>query len=180
MEIFYFKHISCYCNALNANTDDFQSSFHLFIFRNTINRTRSKCSDVLVQIRAGTNGIVSESLWFQREVCAILRQPSRCVRFRFRWFIFFRFGSYVGRLRQNKGPFHTYPVLFENGDFFFSGLASFSHVFGENGHQKRSFQKQSLERRFLKTLATHLRLDGRKRRNTTSFTSFTTSITRVL
>ena len=64
--------------------------------------------------------------------------------------------------------------------FFFSGLASFSHVFGENGHQKRRFQKQSLERRFLKTLATHLRLDGRKRRNTTSFTSFTTSITRVL
>ena len=37
------------------------------------------------------------------------------------------------------------------------------HAFGENGHRKRIFSKRSPEWRFLKTLATRLRVDGRKR-----------------
>ena len=44
------------------------------------------------------------------------------------------------------------------GDFLFSGLAVHPHVSGENGHRKRT-----PEWGFLKTPASRLRVDGRKR-----------------
>ena len=52
--------------------------------------------------------------------------------------ILFRFGSDVRRLRLEKRPSpHVLSVFVGKRRAFFSGLAYRSHVFGENGHQKR-------------------------------------------
>ena len=40
IEIFYFKQISRYFNAMSAKTSDLPSVFHLLLFRKKINRTR--------------------------------------------------------------------------------------------------------------------------------------------
>ena len=48
--IFYFKQISKYYSAMNAKTCGFESFFHLFLFRNTISRTRPKSDSIAPDI----------------------------------------------------------------------------------------------------------------------------------
>ena len=58
---------------------------------------------------------------------------------------------------------------------FSSRLAYRPQVSGENGHRKRIFfQKRSPRWRFLQTLASRLRVDGRKRRFSTTIMSYIT------
>ena len=58
---------------------------------------------------------------------------------------------------------------------FSSSLAYRPHVSGENGHRKRIFfQKRSPRWRFLQTMASRLRVDGRKRRFSTTTMSYIT------
>ena len=58
---------------------------------------------------------------------------------------------------------------------FSSRLAYRPQVSGENGHRKRIFfQKRSPRWRFLQTLASRLRVDGRKRRFSTTTMSYIT------
>ena len=57
----------------------------------------------------------------------------------------------------------AWTFLFENGHFI-SDYAYRPHVFGKTVTENASFQKRSPEWRTLKTLATRLRVEGRKRR----------------
>ena len=42
IEISYFKQTSSYCKAINVKVSDFKRLFHLFLFRNPVNRTSPK------------------------------------------------------------------------------------------------------------------------------------------
>ena len=61
-------------------------------------------------------------------------------------------------------PHVTYPFLFENGDFSAPVWPTVHTHSVKTVTENASFQKRSIERRFLKTLPTCLRADGRKRR----------------
>ena len=69
---------------------------------------------------------------------------------------------FVGVYNGVLGPLHIYPFLFENEYFSAAWPTWRPHVSRENGHQKRIFF--SPEWRFLKTPASHLRVDGLKKR----------------
>ena len=63
-------------------------------------------------------------------------------KFLFQWFIFFRFGSDVGRLRVEKRPRPLVLSVFVGKRRVFSRAWPTVHtVFGENGHQKRIISK---------------------------------------
>ena len=65
---------------------------------------------------------------------------------------------------QPWGPVQTYPLLFENG-YFFSGLALAVHSYPvKTVTDNASVKKRPPECRFLKTLASSLLVNGRKRR----------------